>query len=109
MAADPRRKLHPPSPAPLICTKNGAISHASIYKIVREQLLTTGSTHKGPHTLRHTFATAMLNDGAEINTVKEFLGHSSLQSTQIYTHLSFSDIKKAYDQAHPRGKSESES
>lgn len=92
-----------PSPAPLICTPNGSMSHSSIYKIVRSHLLTTGSTHKGPHTLRHTFATAMLNDGAEINTVKEFLGHSSLQSTQIYTHLTFSDIKKAYDRAHPRG------
>lgn len=94
---------HHPSPAPLICTPNGSMSHSSIYKIVRSHLLTTGSTHKGPHTLRHTFATAMLNDGAEINTVKEFLGHSSLQSTQIYTHLTFSDIKKAYDRAHPRG------
>lgn len=97
-----------PSPTPLICTKNGAMSHASIYKIVRDQLMTTGSTHKGPHTLRHTFATAMLNGGAEINTVKEFLGHSSLQSTQIYTHLSFNDIKRAYDKAHPRGETGNE-
>lgn len=93
-----------PSPAPLICSARGALTSEMVYRIVHDWLLTTNATHKSPHTLRHTFATALLNDGAEINSVKELLGHSSLQSTQIYTHLSFNEIKKAYDKAHPRGK-----
>ena len=93
-----------PSPAPLICSKRGALTGKAIYQIVHDRLMGTGATHKGPHSLRHTFATSMLNGGAEINCVKEILGHASLQSTQIYTHLTFSDIRKAYDGAHPRGK-----
>ncbi|MDE5586527.1 MAG: tyrosine-type recombinase/integrase, partial [Muribaculaceae bacterium] len=93
-----------PSPAPLICSKRGKLSGRAIYEIVHKLLQGTGATHKSPHSLRHTFATSLLNSGAEINSVKELLGHSSLQSTQIYTHLSFADMKKAYDAAHPRGK-----
>ncbi len=93
-----------PSPAPLICSKRGKLTGRAIYDIVHKLLLGTGATHKSPHSLRHTFATSLLNNGAEINSVKELLGHSSLQSTQIYTHLTFSDIRKAYDEAHPRSK-----
>lgn len=93
-----------PSPAPLICSKRGKLSGQAIYEIVHKLLMSTGATHKSPHSLRHTFATSLLNGGAEINSVKELLGHSSLQSTQIYTHLTFSDMKKAYDAAHPRSK-----
>lgn len=91
-----------PKPAPLICSSRGVLTSDAVYKIVHQMLLSTGATHKGPHALRHTFATALLNDGAEINSVKELLGHASLQSTQIYTHLSFSEIRAAYDSAHPR-------
>lgn len=93
-----------PSPPPLICSKRGKLSGRAIYEIVHKLLQGTAATHKSPHSLRHTFATSLLNNGAEINSVKELLGHSSLQSTQIYTHLSFADMKKAYDSAHPRGK-----
>lgn len=93
-----------PSPAPLICSKRGKLSGRAIYQIVHRLLTPTGATHKSPHSLRHTFATSLLNSGAEINSVKELLGHASLQSTQIYTHLTFSDMKKAYDAAHPRSK-----
>lgn len=93
-----------PTPAPLICSKRGPLSGRAIYEVVHNLLLPTGATHKSPHSLRHTFATSLLNNGAEINSVKELLGHSSLQSTQIYTHLTFSDIRRAYDAAHPRGK-----
>lgn len=91
-----------PKPAPLICSARGALSKAGLYKIVHEGLLPTNATHKSPHSLRHTFATSLLNGGAEINSVKELLGHASLQSTQIYTHLSFADLRKSYDSAHPR-------
>ena len=90
-------------PAPLICSKRGKLSGRAIYNIVHKLLQGTGATHKSPHSLRHTFATSLLNNGAEINSVKELLGHSSLQSTQIYTHLTFSAIRRAYDAAHPRG------
>jgi integrase/recombinase XerC len=55
-----------------------------------------------PHVLRHSFATGMLNNGADINAVKELLGHSSLAATEIYTHTSFEELKKIYNKAHPR-------
>jgi integrase/recombinase XerC len=63
---------------------------------------------KSPHILRHTFATHMLNNGADLNSIKELLGHSSLASTQIYTHNSLSELKKVYGDAHPRNKKNSE-
>jgi integrase/recombinase XerC len=59
---------------------------------------------KSPHILRHTFATHLLNNGADINSVKELLGHSSLASTQVYTHSSLAELKKVYSSAHPRNK-----
>lgn len=92
------------SPAPLICSRRGALTGEAVYRIVHKILAGTGATHKSPHSLRHTFATSLLNGGAEINSVKELLGHASLQSTQIYTHLTFSDIQKIYNTSHPRAK-----
>lgn len=59
---------------------------------------------KSPHILRHTFATHLLNNGADINSVKELLGHSSLASTQVYTHNSLAELQKVYNGAHPRNK-----
>ncbi|MDD2436857.1 MAG: ribosome-associated translation inhibitor RaiA [Massilibacteroides sp.] len=87
----------------LIIRKNGEqISAAMIYTIVKKKLsLIPSLAKRSPHVLRHSFATSMLNNGAELNAVKELLGHSSLASTSIYTHTSFEELKKVYH-AHPR-------
>jgi integrase/recombinase XerC len=74
-----------------------------VYNIVRKYLsMVTTIEKKSPHILRHTFATHMLNHGADLNSIKEFLGHANLSATQIYTHNSFEKLKKIYKQAHPR-------
>ena len=70
--------------------------------------MVTTQEHLSPHILRHSFATAMMNNGAEIESVKELLGHQSLGTTQIYTHTTFEELKKAYRQAHPRGEKQEE-
>jgi len=74
-----------------------------VYNIIHAHLNSIPTlSRKSPHVLRHSFATEMLNNGADINSVKELLGHSSLASTQIYTHVSLAEMKKTYDHAHPR-------
>ena len=75
----------------------------AVYRLVRKSLSKVVSLKKrSPHVLRHTFATAMLNDGAELRSVKELLGHESLVTTEVYTHTTFEELKKVYKQAHPR-------
>lgn len=94
---------------PLIAGPHGFLSPHTLYNIVHEALSATSATRKSPHTLRHTFATAMLNNGASLDSVKEFLGHQSLATTQIYTHLSFAEMRRAYSAAHPRMKEKNDS
>lgn len=93
-----------PCPRPLIVTRKGRMSVSTLYHTVKEALQATGAEKKSPHTLRHSFATQLLNSGADINSVKELLGHSSLGATQIYTHLALSELKKEWAKAHPRAK-----
>lgn len=74
-----------------------------VYRIVKQYLNKHTTTEKqSPHVLRHTYATHLLNKGAELNAVKDLLGHSSLAATQVYTHNSLEKIKKTFDQAHPK-------
>ena len=74
-----------------------------VYAIVNKHLSEVKTLSvKSPHVLRHSFATSMLNNGAEINAVKSIMGHASLSSTQIYTHITFNELKKVYKNAHPR-------
>jgi len=73
-----------------------------IYRLVRRHMAATSAERKSPHILRHTYATHLLDRGAEINAVKDLLGHSSLAATQVYTHNSMEKIKKAFNQAHPK-------
>ena len=76
-----------------------------VYNVIHNHLSSIPTlAKKSPHVLRHSFATEMLNNGAEINSVKELLGHSSLASTEVYTHVTFEELKKAYHYAHPRAK-----
>lgn len=88
----------------LFVKKNGEKLYPMlVYRIVSQNLKWIPTLSKtSPHVLRHTFATAMLNNGADINAVKELLGHSSLAATEIYTHTSFEELKKIYNKAHPR-------
>jgi len=88
----------------LILTESGKPAYQKlIYRVVKEALNGTSfSGRKSPHVLRHTYATHLLNRGAEINAIKELLGHASLSATQVYTHTGFEKLKKVFQKAHPR-------
>jgi integrase/recombinase XerC len=86
-----------------VTSKGEPVYPKLIYNIVHKYLSIIASNSKlSPHVLRHTFATHMLDDGADLNAIKEILGHSSLAATQVYTHNTIEKLKTIYKQAHPR-------
>jgi integrase/recombinase XerC len=88
----------------LIVTDKGADAYAKLIYLIVQKYLSYISTQnkKSPHVLRHTFATSLLNRGADLNAIKELLGHANLSATQIYTHNSVERLKSIYKQAHPK-------
>ena len=92
-----------PCEALFLSAKGERVTQCFVYRMVRNRLAAVTSVKKkSPHVLRHSFATAMLNNNAEIGAVKELLGHRRLATTEIYTHLGFEDLKSFYEMAHPR-------
>ncbi|KQO33891.1 integrase [Flavobacterium sp. Leaf82] len=88
-----------------ISKKGLKLSESFVYRLINSYFSKVSEkVKKSPHVLRHTFATHLLNNGADLNSVKELLGHSSLASTQVYTHNSLAELKKVYGDAHPRNK-----
>ena len=98
------RKEIAPFPASFFVSSKGISMYPKmVYRIVTERLsAVTTLEKKSPHILRHTFATHLMNNGAELNAVKELLGHASLAATQIYTHNSIEKLKDVYKKAHPK-------
>ncbi|NNJ89961.1 MAG: tyrosine-type recombinase/integrase [Eudoraea sp.] len=93
------------SDAVFLTSKGNKIYETLVYRIINGYFSKVSSkVKKSPHILRHTFATHMLNQGADLNSVKELLGHSSLASTQVYTHNSIAELKKVHSKAHPRNR-----
>ena len=97
----------PDTEAFFLTDKGGPAYVEFVNRIVKNELSSIKgiSGKKTPHTLRHSFATALLNNGADLNSIKEVLGHSSLAATEVYTHNSFEKLKEIYKSAHPRAKS----
>lgn len=88
-----------------LTSKGNKLYGTLVYRIINNYFSRVSTkVKKSPHVLRHSFATHLLNEGADLNSVKELLGHSSLASTQVYTHTSLDHLKEVYNQAHPRSK-----
>ena len=101
-----RKELEPVNTFLVRVKRNGEVvpmDKMTLYNIVRTRMREVSTLKKvSPHVLRHTFATTMLNNGADIRTIQSLMGHASLAATQVYTHTTFEQVRKAYNQAHPR-------
>ncbi len=98
-----RRQLRPECTNLLVTAKGKPLYPQLVYRVVHGELERAGGTGKlSPHVLRHTFASTLLNNGAQLNSVKELLGHESLAATQVYTHITLSELQHNYELAHPR-------
>ena len=98
-----RQQLWPECENLLVTERGKPLYPSLVYHVVHDALATAGATGKlSPHALRHTFASVMLNNGAGLNSVKELLGHESLAATQVYTHVTLSELQHNYELAHPR-------
>ena len=105
-AVESMRGSVPPAEGPLLVTEKGTPLYPNyVDRTIKAELDGYGITgRKSPHVLRHTVATALLDDGADLNSIKEMLGHANLAATQVYTHNSVDRLKKVYNNAHPRAK-----
>lgn len=90
----------------IFCSPTGKkLDPRSVYSVVKSYLQRAStSEHLGPHALRHTFATHLLDLGADLTVIRELLGHANLSATQVYTHASVEQLKSVYQRAHPRGR-----
>jgi len=97
-----RKTFNQPTPF-LLCLKSGKPVYPNyVYRVVKTYLQQTNLSKKSPHILRHTFATQLSNNGADLSAIKDLLGHSSLAATQIYTHNNIEKLKEQYRKAHPK-------
>lgn len=92
------------TPALFVNARAGRLSRQSCWAVVRKAATVVGIENIYPHSLRHSFATHLLENGADLRVVQELLGHSSISTTQIYTHVTKKHLQEVYDKAHPRGK-----
>jgi len=99
-----KNRIYGPTETLVVGNSGKPMNPRVLYRIINNELSCSGTERKSPHVLRHTFATNMLNAGADINAVKEMLGHASLATTQMYTHISLRELKQNYEHAHPRAK-----
>ncbi|WP_297092459.1 tyrosine-type recombinase/integrase [uncultured Draconibacterium sp.] len=98
------KELGNPEGVLLVTEKGKPVYEKLVYRVVKNNLAkVTSLEKKSPHVLRHTYATHLLNNGADLNAVKELLGHANLAATQVYTHTTFEKLQQSYKQAHPRG------
>jgi integrase/recombinase XerC len=103
VVAKKERTIKSESEVLLVGEKGKKLASRSVYSIVKRYLgLVSTVEKKSPHILRHSFATHLTNNGADLNAIKELLGHSSLAATQVYTHNTIDKLKNIYKQAHPK-------
>jgi integrase/recombinase XerC len=100
-----RKEMNPKDDSFFITSKGNKIYGTLVYRIINTYFSRVSKkVKKSPHVIRHSFATHLLDEGADLNSVKELLGHSSLAATQVYTHTSLDHLKQVYNNAHPRSK-----